>query len=555
MMSANSETTRDSVQQASPNPEFDFDWAIVGSGFGGSVAALRLTEKGYRVGVIERGRRYEDSDLPTSTAEIEKFVWAPEQGLYGILRDVAYQHVETASQTGVGGGSLMYGGVLFRAQQGFYNDSQWRDLAPWESVLDAHYAKAEFMLGVRESPWDSVSIQLTKRIGEHFGVSDGFKLAPTGVFFGEPGKTVDDPYFGGEGPARTGCIRCGDCMIGCRTGAANRLTKNYLWFAEKSGARIIPEQEVIDVRPLGAADGADGYQLVVEQRSPDGARARTEYTARGVVFAGGAVATNELLADCKYRGSLPRISDRLGHLVRTNSETFLSVQFPQDLEAWRDVTAPSRLLFDGDTQVELLTVGKHADAWQGKFTVLTGKGNILVRRIKWLTNVVLHPRRWKATKQSEGWSARSLAMLVMQPRDNAVRLRAQKRSGGNGYTLVSEIDKSRPAPTFLGVGHKVVKWLAEETGGVAGSTLTEAFRNAPWTAHILGGAVIGSNATTGVIDAGLKVFGYENMIVCDAAALPANPGVNPALTITALAEYAMDRLPSAPAPAPETEDR
>ncbi|MGF6933575.1 cholesterol oxidase [Paraburkholderia sp. UCT70] len=551
MTNANSETTRDSAPQASPNPEFDFDWAIVGSGFGGSVAALRLTEKGYRVGVIERGRRYEDSDLPTSTAEIEKFVWAPEQGLYGILRDVAYQHVETASQTGVGGGSLMYGGVLFRAQKGFYDAPQWRGLESWEAALDPHYAKAEFMLGVRESPWDSVSIQLTKRIGEHFGVSDGFRLAPTGVFFGEPGKTVDDPYFGGEGPARTGCRRCGDCMIGCRTGAANRLTKNYLWFAEKRGARIIPEQEVIDVRPLGAADGADGYRLVVEQRSPDGSRARTEYTARGVVFAGGAIATNELLADCKYRGSLPRISDRLGHLVRTNSETFLSVQFPRDLEAWRDVTAPSRLIFDGDTQVELLTVGKHADAWQGKFTVLTGKGNILVRRVKWLTNVILHPRRWKATKQSEGWSARSLAMLVMQPRDNAVRLRAQKRSTGTGYTLVSEIDKSRPAPTFLSVGHKVAKWLAEETGGVAGSTLTEAFRNAPWTAHILGGAVIGSNATTGVIDAELKVFGYKNMIVCDAAALPANPGVNPALTITALAEYAMDRLPSAPATTPE----
>lgn len=549
-MNANSQAARDSARPAALNPEFDFDWAIVGSGFGGSVAALRLSEKGYRVGVIERGRRYEDSDLPTSTKEIDKFVWAPEQGLYGILRDVAYQHVETASQTGVGGGSLMYGGVLFRAQQGFYQDPQWQGLASWETVLAPHFVKAEYMLGVQESPWDSVSIQLTKRIGEHFGVADTFKRAPTGVFFGEPGKTVDDPYFGGAGPARTGCKRCGDCMIGCRTGAANRLTKNYLWFAEKRGARIVAEREVIDVRPLGAADGADGYRLLVEQRSPDGSRARSEYTARGVIFAGGAIATNELLADCKHRGSLPRISDRLGHLVRTNSETFLSVQFPRDLEAWRDVTAPSRLIFDGDTQVELLTVGKHADAWQGKFTVLTGKGNPLVRRLKWLSNVMLHPRRWQASKRTEGWSARSLAMLVMQPRDNAVRLRAQRRSGGQGYTLVSEVDQARPAPTFLAVGHKVAKWLAEETGGVAGSTLTEAFRNAPWTAHILGGAVIGANADSGVVDAELKVFGYRNMIVCDAAALPANPGVNPALTITALAEYAMDRLPNAAASGP-----
>ena len=231
-----------------PATGFDFDWVVVGSGFGGSVAALRLAEKGDRVGVIERGRSYEDGDLPRSTTDIDRFVWAPDQGLYGILRDVAFQHVETASQTGVGGGSLMYGGVLFRAQEGFYDDPQWRNLGSWQETLAPHFDKAEHMLGVSESPWDSVSIQLTKRIGEHFGVADSFGLAPTGVFFGEPGKTVDDPYFGGEGPARTGCTRCGDCMIGCRTGAANRLTKNYLWFAQKRGAQIIAEQEVVDVR-------------------------------------------------------------------------------------------------------------------------------------------------------------------------------------------------------------------------------------------------------------------------------------------------------------------
>lgn len=543
-MNSHTRTAPDSDVSMPADSELDFDWAIVGSGFGGSVAALRLTEKGYRVGVIERGRRYEDSDLPTSTADVERFVWAPDQGLYGILRDVSFRHVETASQTGVGGGSLMYGGVLFRAQRGFYDDPQWRLLAPWEEALEPHYAKAEHMLGAQETPWESVSMGLTKRVGEHFGVANTFRLAPTGVFFGEPGKTVEDPYFGGEGPARTGCTRCGDCMIGCRTGAANRLTKNYLWFAEKGGARIIPEQEVIDVQPLGAADGAHGYRIVTEQRSPNGKQAPTHYTARGVVFAGGAVATNELLADCKHRGSLPRISDRLGHLVRTNSETFLSVQFPEDLGAWRDVTAPSRLLFDGDTQVEFLTVGQHADAWQAKFTLLTGNGNVVTRRVKWLANAVLHPHRWKATKQEAGWSARSLAMLVMQPRDNAIRLRAKKSQSDSGYTLVSEIDEVRPAPTFLEVGQKIAKWLADETGGVAGSTLTEAFRNAPWTAHILGGAVIGSDVKTGVIDPNLRVFGYQNMIVCDAAALPANPGVNPALTITALAEYAMAQVPT-----------
>lgn len=251
-----------------------------------------------------------------------------------------------------------------------------------------------------------------------------------------------------------------------------------------------------------------------------------------------------MLADCKHRGSLPKISDRLGHLVRTNSENFLSVQFPKDLGTWQDVTAPSRLIFGDDTQVELLTVGQNADAWQGKFTVLTGKGNLLVRRLKWLANVIRHPRQWQATKRAEGWSARSLAMLVMQPRDNAVTLRARKRKSGEGYELHSEVDKARPAPTHSDIGQKVATWLAEETGGVAGGTFTEAFRNAPWTAHILGGAVIGSGPSTGVVDNKLAVFGYQNMLVCDAAALPANPGVNPALTITALVEYGMEHLPA-----------
>lgn len=525
---------------AAPIPGLEFDWVVVGSGFGGSVAALRLAEKGYRVAVVERGRHYEDGDLPTSASD-PSYTWAPSRGRYGIMRATPFRHVFSSAQTGVGGGSLMYGGVLFRAQSGFYDDPQWRDLAPWEEVLGPRYTEAERMLGAKTPPWDSVTMDLTRRVAERFGATDTFARSPTGVFFGEAGRTVPDPYFGGEGPARTGCTRCGECMVGCRTGAANRLTKNYLWFAEKRNVRIIAEQEVVDVVPLGASDGSDGYRIVTERRSPEANGMRSEYTTHGVVFAGGAVGTNEILAQCKHGGSLPRISDRLGHLVRTNSEAIVSVLLPKDVGTWRDVTASSRVVLDGDTQIEFLTLGPNADVHRFMYTVLTGKGMPLVRLVKWLGAVLRHPGRWLATLRRKGWSARTLQVLVMQPRDNAIRLRAKRRRGR--YRLVSEIDASRPAPTYIEIGHQVVKWLAEQTGAIAESSIFEAFFDMPTTAHMIGGAVIGSDAGNGVVDANLRVFGYQNMIVCDAAALPANPGVNPALTITALAEHAMAQVP------------
>lgn len=517
----------------------DFDWVVIGSGFGGSVAALRLVEKGYRVAVVERGRRYADDDLPTSASDRKRFVWEPRLGLHGIMRNVLFRHVFSSTQTGLGGGSLVYGGVLFRAHERFYQDPQWRDLDDWQEVLAPHYATAERMLGVSATPWQSTTMSLTREMARHFGVEKTFAPAPVAVYFGEPGRTVPDPYFGGEGPARTGCTRCGDCMIGCRTGAANRLTTNYLWFAEKHGASLLVEHEVVDVRPDGAADGSDGYRLTL--RSTARGRRRRTVTAGGVVFAGGAVGTNELLATCKHTGSLPRVSERLGDRVRTNSEAVLSVLTPEDIGTWQDVAASSRVILDGDTQIEFLTYGRHGDFMRLMFTLLVGPGSRPTRMAKWMLALVRHPRTWLKTLRT-GWSGRTMMMLVMQPRDNGIRFEARRRRLG-GVRLVTVADEARPAPTYLEAGHRAAAWMAERTGGIAQSSVFEALGNRPMTAHVLGGAVIGADATAGVVDRDLRVFGYERMLVCDAAALPANPGVNPALTILAMAEHALAQVP------------
>jgi len=524
---------------------FDFDWLVIGSGFGGSVSALRLAEKGYRVGVIERGRRYRDEDLPRSTWQFHKYFWAPALGLKGIMRMRLFRHVFTPNQIAVGGGSVVYGGVLLRAKPEFFADPQWHRLGAWDRVLQPHYATAERMLGVATVPFDSPSQQLARDMARHFGGEDRFSRPPIGVFFGEPGKTVTDPYFRGDGPDRTGCTRCGACLVGCRVGAVNTLSKNYLWFAEKRGVAILAEREVIDVKPLGAPDGSDGYCVTTQRPGAWFSRGRQTHTARGIVFAGGALGTNELLANCKHGGSLPRVSDRLGELVRTNSESVLTVRLPEDRGTWNDVTTSSSVHVDQSTHIEFLTYGRRADVLSLLYTVLVGDGNRVTRPLKWLASIARHPGRWLKTLWPVGWSRRTVMLLVMQTLDNAIALRARKRWFRRGYRLATDQNRDKPNPTYIEIGNQAAQWLARHTGGIAQSNVLEALGNIPTTAHVLGGAVIGADAASGVIDRHLRVFGYRNLLVCDAAAMPANPGVNPALTITALAEYAMAQIPPA----------
>jgi cholesterol oxidase len=528
---------------------FDYDWLIVGSGFGGSVSALRLAEKGYKVGVLECGRRFRDEDFATSTWQLRKFLWAPYLGLRGILRLTPFKDVFIANGSGVGGGSLVYANTLYRAAPEFFANPQWAGLDDWSAALSPHYATAERMLGVNMVPFDSDNQMLLKEVGAAFGAADTFTRTPCAVYFGEPNVTGPDPYFGGEGPDRTGCTRCGACMVGCRTGAKNTLVKNYLWFAERKGASIIAERQAVDIRPLGSPDGADGYAIETEYPGAWFAKRRRTFTARGVILAAGALGTNRLLAACKHKGSLSRLSDRVGKLVRTNSESVLAVTLPKSskLQPSRDVAISASIHPRADTHIEFVTYGPKGDFMSFLFTLIVGDGTRFTRPLKLLGNIVRHPVRFLKCLWPGGWGRRTIVFLVMQSLDNAISFRAKPRRFGRGVSLTTEQDAEKPNPTYIDVGNKAAQWLAMKTGGIAQSMVLEAVANIPTTAHLLGGAVIGRDASTGVVDRNNRVFGYENLLVCDGAALPANPGVNPSLTITAIAERAMAAIPRADA--------
>ena len=522
----------------------DYDWIVVGSGFGGSVSALRLAEKGYTVGVIEAGRRFEDEDFAESGWQLNKFLWAPFVGLRGIFRLTPFKDVFVGSGAGVGGGSIVYANTLYRAKPDYYRNPQWRDLADWEQELDRPYSTVEKMLGVNTVPFESPSDKILRDYGKAVGVEDTFCRTPVAVYFGEPGISVPDPFFGGEGPERAGCTRCGACMVGCRVGAKNTLLKNYLWFAEKLGITILPDRKVVDVMPVGAEDGSDGYEVYVKSPGLIGGK-KQRFRSKGVVFAAGALGTNSLLADCKHRGSLPNISDRLGSLVRTNSESVVAVTLPDDsARTWNSVAISSSIHIDQDTHIEVVTYGQKGDVMSLLFTLLTGEGTRWMRVFALLGNVVRHPINFLKSLWPVGWSRRSVVLLVMQSLDNAIAFRAKPRWFGSGVRLQTEQDPQKPNPTYIDSGNKAAHWIAERTGGIAQSMILEATANIPTTAHLLGGAVVGRDADSGVIDSEHRVFGYENLLVCDGAAVPANPGVNPSLTIAAMAERAMSKVPT-----------
>jgi cholesterol oxidase len=521
--------------------DFDYDWLVIGSGFGGSVSALRLAEKGYSVAVLECGRRFADADFAQRTADFRRYNWIPHLGMRGVLRLSMFKDVFVLSGCGVGGGSLGYANTLYRARPGFYENAQWSQMADWATELEPFYAEAERMLGVTPYDRDGVADVLLREYGESIGAGETYKRTPVGVFLGEPGETVPDPYFNGDGPERTGCVRCGNCMIGCRYGAKNTLVKNYLWFAEKLGVRILADRTVTDIRPLGDGTGADGFEVTHERSGALLRHGRASARARGVIVAAGALGTNRLLQRCKLNGSLPQLSDRLGHTVRTNSEAIISVCAPEGsgYDFSDSVAITSSIYADSDTHIEVVTYGQGGDSQSMLRQLMVTAGRRGTKPLHFALAVMRHPRAALGAFRIRGTSRRSIILLVMQSLDNSMRLKVKRRLPNGSVMLTTEQDPLHPNPDSIPAAYDAARWFAKRIGGTAYSGVTEAVLGIPLTAHILGGAVIGTGPEDGVIDSRHRVFGYENLLVCDGAAVPANVGANPSLTITALAERAM----------------
>src|SRR6202453_898395 len=530
---------------------YDHDWLGIGSGFGGRGSAPPLWGEGYSGGVLECGPRFADPEFPTSTADLKRYFWNPRLGMKGIFRLTTFKDVSVVSGCGVGGGSLGYANTLYVPPKDFFEDQGWAGMQDWETALSPHYAEAQRMLGVVENPHEDPADQLLRELGEELGVGDTYKRTPVGIFFGDPGKTVPDPFFGGEGPDRTGCTLCGRCMVGCPRGAKNTLVKNYLYFAERHGARVMPERTVLDIRPLGTADGSDGYEVESVRSGAWLRKERRVERARGVVVSAGPLGTNKLLQRCRLNGSLGRISARLGELVRTNSESILMVTVPEDYpdDLIKRVAITSSIYPDPNTHIETVTYGDDGDSMHRLYTLLTGDGTRATRPLKLLAQIVMHPKRFMQVMFPKHYSRRTIIILVMQTLDNAIALRPKQGPFGSLW-LKTEQDPEKPNPTFIPVANQAAEWFAKRTGGIAQSSTTEALFNTPTTAPILGGAVIAPDSSRGVLDARQRVYGYENLLVCDGSAIPANVGVNPSLTITALAEHAISHIP--PAGVPDT---
>lgn len=522
---------------------YDYDWIVIGSGFGGSASALRLAEKGYRVCVLEAGRRYEDEDFAKSAWRFRKFIWVPAAGNRGIMRIYLFKDIAILAGCGVGGGSLVYANTLYVPPRPFFEADEWREMQDWERALAPHYEEAKRMLGATEVPFENDADRLFRELAADMDAE--YKRPAVGVFFGPEGETVPDPYFGGEGPERAGCIRCGACMVGCRHNAKNTLRKNYLWFAEKLGTEIRPERHVTDIAPLGAEDGSDGYVVASQRPGAWVRRKRETLTCRGVVVSAGAVGTNWLLRSCKDVGGLPNLSNRLGEVVRTNSEALLAVTAKKDVHDFHHGVAISSSIYPDDvTHIESVTYGTAGDAMGLLFTMLTEGGTRLTRPLKWLGNVLRHPVRASRLLWKRGWSKKTVILLVMQTLNNSMRLKPI-RIGPRKIRLQTEQDPDNPNPTWIPVAHEAAERLAAKMDGVAQSNLPEAILNTPATAHILGGCVIAPDAERGVVDTHQRAFGYRNLLVADGSVVPANPGVNPSLTILALAEHAMTHVPPA----------
>ena len=513
----------------------EFDVVVIGSGFGGSVAALRLREKGYSVAVLEAGKRFEDKDFPKTSWRLRKFLFAPALGLYGIQRIHALPDVLILCGAGVGGGSLVYANTLYQPGDKYFEDPHWKSITDWKAELTPFYDLARRMLGVEVNPYFSPSDQAMKDVADAMGVGNTFTLAPLGIYFGQgEGVKSSDPYFGGVGPERSGCTNCGSCMTGCRHNAKNTLPKNYLGLAEKIGAQVFPLTTVTGLKQL--SNGT--WEITAKNTSGIG---RKTFIARDVVMAAGTYNTQKLMHRFKA-STLPRISDFLGNLSRTNSEALTGAIMPTtEIDFSRGAAITSSFYPSPDTHVEPVRYGKGSNSMGLLQTLLTDGWTARDRRKHWVQQFLARPALFAKILNVRKWSERTVIALVMQNVDSSIKVFMKR--GLFGKKLTSINDSEHPNATYIPVANKTVKLVAENYGGIAAGTLGDLI-GAPFTAHFVGGCVIGSDSSNGVIDPYHRVFNYPSLHIVDGSTITANLGVNPSLTITAQAERAFAMWPN-----------
>ncbi|WP_439377322.1 GMC oxidoreductase [Amycolatopsis lexingtonensis] len=515
----------------------DYDVLVIGSGFGGSVTALRLTEKGYRVGVLETGRRFADDEFAKTSWRLRKYLWAPALGCFGIQRLTLLKNTFVMSGSGVGGGSLVYANTLYEPPDKFYEDPQWAHITDWKAELAPYYDQAKRMLGVVENPATTAADRVLREVADDMGIGHTYRRTPVGVYFGQSGV---DPFFGGAGPARQSCTLCGECMTGCRVGAKNTTVKNYLYLAEQAGAVVHPLTTAVSVRPV------DGGYAVDTVRT--GRRSRRTFTATQVVFSAAALGTQRLLHRLRDNGTLPDVSPRLGLLARTNSEAVLAARsLRKDTDYTRGVAITSSIHPDEVTHVEPVRYGRGSNVMGLMATVLVDGSPGRRRWVLGLRELWRQRRDLLRVHNPRHWSERMIGLLVMQTLDNSVTTYTKR--GLFSRRMTTRQGAGSPSPEWIPAGHEVTRRVAEKIGGLPQGAWTDML-NIPITGHFIGGCTIGDSPATGVVDPYQRLYGHPGLHVVDGSAITANLGVNPSLTITAQAERAMAFWPNIGEPDP-----